>query len=69
MLIFFGHASSLVNGYYKVFGQTFIKNDRYFAAIGSINSAANVIGAFFWGFLIDKLPFKVSLVHLLEIKL
>jgi len=59
MLLNFGHASGLVLSYYKTFGQTFIKNDSYLSIIGSVSSFFNAIGRLLWGYLVDKLPFKM----------
>ncbi len=59
MLLNFGHASGLVLSYYKTFGQTFIKNDSYLSIVGSVSSFFNAIGRLLWGYLVDKLPFKI----------
>jgi hypothetical protein len=44
----------------KTFGQTFIKNDRFLSIVGSVSSFFNALGRLFWGFLVDKLPYKVE---------
>ena len=44
----------------KPFGQTFIKDDQFLAIIGSVSQVFNAAGRPFWGFLIDRLPFKVA---------
>ena len=47
--------------YFKVFGQTFISNDKYFAVMASVSSVFNAGGRFFWGFMIDRYPYKVNI--------
>lgn len=43
----------------KTFGQTFISNDKFLATVGSVSSIFNATGRLLWGYLIDRLPFKV----------
>jgi MFS family permease len=58
LLALFTIAPSLIVSYYKTFGQTFINDDKYLAIIGSVSSIFNACGRLFWGFLIDRMPFK-----------
>ena len=51
--------STFVVTFYKTFGQTFINDDKFFATISSVSSVFNALGRIFWGYLIDKLPYKV----------
>jgi MFS family permease len=59
MLFNFGFAPFLVVSYYKAFGQTFITNDNFLSIIGSVSSLFNAFGRLLWGYLVDKLPFKI----------
>ena len=45
--------------FYKVFGEEFIRDDTFFATVNSVSSIFNAGGRFFWGFLIDRHPYKV----------
>ena len=45
--------------FFKTFGQTFIKDDRFLAIIGSTSNFFYAFGRLFWGFLMDKTSFKV----------
>lgn len=49
----------LVVNFYKTFGQTFISDDKFLSLVGSFAALLNAIGTFFWGFLIEKFPFKI----------
>jgi hypothetical protein len=53
-------APGLITTFYKTFGQTFINNDKFLSIVGSTASFFNALGRLFWGFLIDKLSFKVK---------
>ena len=60
MFFNFGHASSVVVNYYKTFGQTFISDDSFLSIVGSVSSAFNATGRLLWGYLVDKIPYKVG---------
>jgi MFS family permease len=59
MLSFSTLGSNTVITYYKTFGQTFIKDDHFFAITGSIGGVFNSFGRLFWGYMIDRYSFKV----------
>ena len=52
------------NLYLKPFGQTFIKDDEFLAIVGSVSQIFNALGRPFWGFVIDRVSYKVSLKKL-----
>lgn len=60
MFFNFGHAANVVNNYYKTYGQTFIHDDEFLSITGSVSSFFNASGRLLWGFLVDKIPFKVN---------
>ncbi len=47
--------------FYKVFGEEFIKDDKFFATVNSVSSLFNAGGRFFWGYLVDRQPYKVAI--------
>ena len=51
--------SNGVLGFYKAFGQTFIRDDKFLSLVGSISSVFNCTGRFFWGTLIYKTAYMV----------
>lgn len=55
----FTFASGFIVTFYKAFGLTFIGDDEFLAILGSVSSIFNSTGRLFWGYLVDKLPFKV----------
>ena len=44
---------------YKLFGQTFIHDDKFLALCGSIPAILNACGRLFWGTITDLISFKV----------
>ena len=54
----------VLSAYYKTFGETYITNDRFLTTVGSVASIFNASGRIFWGFLSDKLPFKINMLIL-----
>lgn len=52
---------------YKFFGQVFIKDDHFLAAVGSVSAIFNSAGRMFWGVFADKFTYKVGLVCLTAI--
>ena len=53
--------SNVISAYYKAFGQTFIRDDMFLSIVGSINSVFNCTGRLFYGFIMDKFAYKVSM--------
>lgn len=49
----------LVINFYKTFGQTFMTDDKFLSLVGSFAALLNALSTFVWGFLIEKLPFKL----------
>ncbi|KAG9509364.1 yhjX [Fragariocoptes setiger] len=47
----------LINSVAKEYGQLFIKDDMYLAAVGSLASVANCLGRLFWGIGVDHFEF------------
>ena len=53
--------SNVVSGFYKAFGQTFIFDDQFLGIIGSVTSVFNCTGRLFYGMIMDKTAYKVSM--------
>jgi hypothetical protein len=51
-------------GNYKNFGIIFIKNDKYFAYLGTAVAFCNGFGRLAFGFLLDKVNIKVLLMSI-----
>ncbi|XP_014667549.1 PREDICTED: uncharacterized protein LOC106809104, partial [Priapulus caudatus] len=49
---------------YKVYGQTFIYDDKFLALVGSLASIGNSLGRIMWGIVIDKSTFKTCMICL-----
>ena len=47
---------------YKLFGQVFIKDDHFLAAVGSVSAIFNSAGRILWGVFADRFTYKVGLV-------
>ena len=46
---------------FQAFGQRFITDDRFLSVVGSMASVFNCIGRPFWGAIMDKFGYKVTL--------
>lgn len=46
---------------YKLYGllQPSLKDDKFLTLVGSLGSVMNSLSRFVWGFLLDKVPFKI----------
>ena len=53
--------SNVISAYYKVFGQTFIRDDKFLSLVGSISSIFNCSGRLLWGLIMDRVGYKVSM--------
>ena len=53
--------SNGISAFYKAFGQTFIRDDKFLSLVGRINSVFNCTGRVFYGFIMDKTAYKVSM--------
>ena len=53
--------SNVISAFYKVFGQTFIRDDKFLSVVGSINSVFNCSGRLIFGLIMDKFAYKVSM--------
>jgi len=53
--------SNFVSGFYKAFGQTFIFDDQFLGIIGAATSFFNCTGRLFYGMIMDKFSYKVSM--------
>jgi len=53
--------TQVISGFYKAFGQTFIHDDQFLGIIGAITSVFNCTGRLFYGFIMDKTAYKVSM--------
>ena len=53
--------SNVVSAYYKVFGQTFIRNDKFLSLVGSISSIFNCAGRLLWGLVMDRIGYRMSM--------
>jgi hypothetical protein len=45
---------------FKLFGQTFIHDDKFLALCGSVAAILNATSRLFWGAITDKISFKVK---------
>uniref|UniRef100_A0A5K3FRM4 MFS domain-containing protein n=1 Tax=Mesocestoides corti TaxID=53468 RepID=A0A5K3FRM4_MESCO len=52
----------LIMSLYKIIGQRDIHNDQFLVTVGSLASAANMIGRVMWGELADKIAYRVRCV-------
>ena len=57
-----GMAVIFTSTLYKIFGQEFITDDHYFAAVGSVSAIFNCAGRIVWGLVADLISYKFSLV-------
>ena len=65
LIIFFNSSAQyFVITYYKVFGFTFIADDHFLAAVGSVGAICDTAGCIAGGLLADKLGYKVAFVIL-----
>jgi hypothetical protein len=46
-------------GYYKAYGQTFITDDHFLTSISVLGTITTIPGRLLWGFILDKVRFKV----------
>jgi len=51
-----------VSGFYKAFGQTFIHDDHFLSFVGAVSSVFNCSGRLFYGVLMDRSTYKVSML-------
>ncbi|XP_040574166.1 apicoplast pyruvate carrier 1 [Lepeophtheirus salmonis] len=52
--------SQVIGGFYKTFGLTFIYDDHFLSMVGTVCSIFNCSGRLFYGYLMDKLSYKVA---------
>nr|XP_040573905.1 uncharacterized MFS-type transporter YhjX-like [Lepeophtheirus salmonis] len=52
--------SLVIGGFYKTFGLTFIYDDHFLSMVGTVCSIFNCSGRLFYGYLMDKLSYKVA---------
>ena len=60
-----GIAVMFMNTLYKFFGNSFINNDDFLAAVGSTAAVFSCLGRIFWGLVADRVSYKFALVLLL----
>ncbi|XP_076467195.1 apicoplast pyruvate carrier 1-like [Babylonia areolata] len=60
LFLFGGMGGVFLSSMYKSYGQSFIKDDQFFAIVGSCAAVCNAIGAIVWGHVADRLPFNVT---------
>ena len=53
--------SQSVSGFYKAFGQTFIKDDHFLSFVGAVSSVFNCSGRLFYGVLMDNTCYKLAM--------
>ena len=53
--------SNVISAYYKAFGQTFIRDDQFLSIVGAITSVFNCSGRLFYGLIMDRFAYKVSM--------
>nr|XP_006819140.1 PREDICTED: uncharacterized protein LOC100370263 [Saccoglossus kowalevskii] len=52
----------LISTLYKAYGQTFIADDMFLALVGSFSSVCNALGRIMWGYLADKISYKITML-------
>ena len=57
-------AIASISSVYKLYGISFIADDHFLAAVGSVSAIFNASGRIFWGFVADMSSHKVALVSL-----
>jgi len=53
--------TQVIAAYYKAFGQTFIKDDRFLGIVGAVTSVFNCTGRLFYGGIMDRTAYKVAM--------
>ena len=53
--------SNVISAYYKAFGQSFIRDDKFLSIVGAITSVFNCSGRLVYGIIMDKFAYKVSM--------
>ncbi|GAB6026927.1 hypothetical protein CHUAL_013570 [Chamberlinius hualienensis] len=63
LTVFFnGMIVTFYTSMYKVFGQTFIDGDHYFALVGTFTSIANALARLSWGSIVDRITYRTSMI-------
>ena len=64
MMFLNGIAVTIVASLFKSFGFSFIADDHFLLAVGSVSAIFNALGRIFWGLVADLFSHKVALVSL-----
>ncbi|VDL92996.1 unnamed protein product [Schistocephalus solidus] len=56
---------TLLTSVYKLVGQEHINDDTFLSTIATLSSLFNSLGRVFWGFLVDRLSFKIPICTML----
>ena len=64
MMFLDGMSDTTIASVYKLFGISFIADDHFLTAVGSVSAIFNASGRIFWGFVADIFSHKVALVSL-----
>ena len=62
MMLSAGFSVSFIATLFKVFGLTFINDDQFLAAVGSMGAVMNCTGRIVWGLIADKFSYRFALV-------
>ncbi|KAK4475890.1 hypothetical protein MN116_001136 [Schistosoma mekongi] len=56
---------TIITSAYKLFGQTFISDDRFLSAVATASSLFNCAGRIIWGAVVDRVSFKIPMCTML----
>ncbi|CAH8621135.1 unnamed protein product [Schistosoma intercalatum] len=56
---------TIITSAYKLFGQTFISDDRFLSAVATASSLFNCAGRIIWGEIVDRVSFKLPMCTML----
>ncbi|KAF0297410.1 Oxalate:formate antiporter [Amphibalanus amphitrite] len=56
------YSMTMINSFWKAFGQTFIKDDHFLAMVGMGSSVFNMLGRMVWGLVCDVWGYKPTMV-------
>ncbi|CAH8619063.1 unnamed protein product [Heterobilharzia americana] len=56
---------TIITSAYKLFGQTYISDDRFLSAVATASALINCGGRVIWGALVDRISFKIPMCTVL----
>ena len=57
-----GFSVNFIATFFKVYGLTFISDDHFLSAVGSISAIFNSAGRIVWGLVVDKFSFETGFI-------